>query len=61
MNSAALNVVGTAVSSSAKRLKLNEMPLINALHVIKQLEPVEHDKAHDLTEPSRAYTPRCHQ
>ena len=50
LNTTALYVVGITVSSSDKRLKFNEKPLVNALDLIHMLEPVEYDQTHDLTE-----------
>ena len=57
LNPAALYVGGTTVSSSGKRLKVNEKPLTNALDVINRLEPVEYDQTRDLTETYTADTP----
>jgi hypothetical protein len=61
LNSTALYVGGTTVSSSDKRLKFNEKPLTNALDVINRLEPVEYDQTRDLTESYTADTPQSHQ
>ena len=38
LTSTGLSVLGAAISSN-RRLKLNEKPLVNALDVIKMLEP----------------------
>ncbi|MFM7986027.1 MAG: hypothetical protein ACKPKO_42610 [Candidatus Fonsibacter sp.] len=48
LNSTGLYVGGSLVSSSDKRLKFNEKPLINALDVISKLEPLEYDQTHYL-------------
>ena len=41
---------GTTISSSDMRSKYNEEPLNCALDVIIQIEPVEYNQTHDLTE-----------
>ena len=47
LKSGGLYLGATLVSSSDKRLKFNEKPLINALDVINKLEPVEYDHTFD--------------
>ncbi|MFM7989499.1 MAG: tail fiber domain-containing protein [Candidatus Fonsibacter sp.] len=61
LNSVGLYVGGPLVSSSDKRLKFNEKPLINALDVINKLEPLEYDQTHDLLEQYTTDTPQSHQ
>ncbi|MFM7979048.1 MAG: hypothetical protein ACKPKO_06990, partial [Candidatus Fonsibacter sp.] len=50
LNSTGLSVVGTVTTTSDKRFKFNEKPIVNALDVINQLEPVEYDQTYDLVD-----------
>ncbi|MFM7981504.1 MAG: tail fiber domain-containing protein [Candidatus Fonsibacter sp.] len=56
-----MNVGGTFVSASDKRLKFNDRPLSNALDIIKKLEPVEYDQTSDLVNNYTQETPQSHQ
>ena len=61
LNPTALYIGGTTVSSSDKRLKFNEKPLVNALDIINRLEPVEYDQTYNLTDAYTEDTPHSHQ
>ena len=61
LNSVGLYVSGILVSSSDKRLKFNEKPLVNALDIINRLEPVEYDQTYNLTDTYTEDTPQSHQ
>ena len=52
---------GVLTSSSDKRLKFNEKPLVNALDIINRLEPVEYDQTYNLTDTYTEDTPQSHQ
>jgi hypothetical protein len=58
---AGLYVNGVLTSSSDKRLKFNEKPLVNALEIINRLEPVEYDQTYDLTDTYTEDTRQSHQ
>ena len=61
LNTTRLNVVGTVTTTSDKRFKLNEKPLVNALDIINKLEPVEYDQTYDLVDAYTPETPQSHQ
>jgi hypothetical protein len=61
LNSSGLSVVGTITPSSDKRLKFNEKPIVNALDIIKRLEPVEYDQTYYLVDEYTPDTPQSHQ
>ncbi|MFM7982544.1 MAG: tail fiber domain-containing protein, partial [Candidatus Fonsibacter sp.] len=61
LNSTGLNVVGTVTTTSDKRFKFNEKPLVNALDYINKLEPVEYDQTFDLVDNYTQETPQSHQ
>ncbi|MFM7979813.1 MAG: tail fiber domain-containing protein, partial [Candidatus Fonsibacter sp.] len=61
LKSGGLYLGATLISSSDKRLKFNEKPLIIALDVINKLEPVEYDQTFDLVEAYTPDTPQSHQ
>ncbi|MFM7988546.1 MAG: tail fiber domain-containing protein, partial [Candidatus Fonsibacter sp.] len=56
-----LYVNGIQVSTSDKRLKFNEKPLVNALVVINGLEPVEYDQTDVLVDQYMPDTPKSHR
>ena len=55
-----LSATGT-VTSSGKRLKYYEKPIVNAISVINRLELVEYDQTIDLIEQYTEDTPQFHQ
>ena len=55
-----LSATGT-VTSSGKRLKYYEKPIVNAISVINRLVPVEYDQTVDLIEQYTEDTPQFHQ
>ena len=56
-----LYVGGTLVSSSDKRLKFNEKPLVNALGLINRLTAYEYDQTIDIVDNFTKDTPQSHQ
>ena len=61
LKATALYVGGITVSSSDKRLKFRQKPLNHALGIIDELEHVEYDQTHDLTEEYTLDTQQSHQ
>ena len=61
LSNSGLSVDGTLVTTSDKRLKFNEKPLVNALDIINRLEPVEYDQTYNLTDTYTEDTPHSHQ
>ncbi|MFM7981166.1 MAG: tail fiber domain-containing protein [Candidatus Fonsibacter sp.] len=61
LKSGSLYLGASLVSTSDKRLKLNEKPLVNALNMINKLEPVEYDQTYDLVEHYTQETPQSYQ
>ena len=61
LKAAGLYVGATLVSTSDKRLKFNEKPLVNALDIIRKLKPVEYNQTFEWVDHYTPETPQSHQ